>query len=391
MRRASLRDVASGAVLAKPILNERGAILLTAGTELTDRYIRHLLERGTGAITIEDPETDDIEIADLISDSLRATAVQTVYKVFDAVDSATALLKGLAPAQIAAQLRSPDFKRRGASLIPLDAVLSVVDEIMSEVMDVELLTGMAAIKSYDNYTFAHSVEMAAAALVVGRKLRLDRGSLRRLARGCLLHDIGKIFVSDAILNKRGRLTAEEQAIMQAHPALGFDLLQAIHPNDVLVNNVALQHHERQDGHGYPRGLVGNNRVSRPRFGNEGRILLIAEIAAVADVYDALASDRPYRGALAPEVVVETLQAMSGTYLNAELLEAFLSGLPRFPIGMTVRVTAGPMAGARGVVARVDRWSLDRPVVRLTRDAAGRPIKVDLDLRESDEHAVESVL
>src|SRR5690349_17772679 len=137
MRRASLREVASGAVLAKPILNERGAILLTAGTELTDRYIRHLLERGTGAITIEDPETDDIEIADLVSGPLRATAVQTVYKVFEAVDSATAHLKGLAPAQIAAKLRSPDFKRRGASLIPLDAVLSVVDEIMSEVMDVE--------------------------------------------------------------------------------------------------------------------------------------------------------------------------------------------------------------------------------------------------------------
>src|SRR4030095_3406567 len=117
--------------------------------------------------------------------------------------------------------------------------------------------------------------------------------------------------------------------MQPNPTLGFELLQAVHPNDVLVNHVALQHHERQDGHGYPRGLTGNNRVSRPKFGNEGRILLIAEIAAAAE--------RPYRGALGPEVVVETLQAMAGTYLNSELLEVFLSAVPLFPIGMTVRV------------------------------------------------------
>ena len=179
--------------------------------------------------------------------------------------------------------------------------------------------------------------------------------------------------------------------MQAHPTFGFDLLHAIQPNDVLVNQVALQHHERQDGHGYPRGLTGNNRVSRPKFGNEGRILLIAEIASVADVYDALASDRPYRGALAPEVVVETLQAMSGTYLNSELLEVFLSAVPLFPVGMTVRVTSGRLVGASGVVAKVNRWALDRPVVRLTRDAANRRIKADLDLSGSEDVAIESVL
>src|SRR5262249_4815745 len=153
----------------------------------------------------------------------------------------------------------------------------------------------------------------------------------------------------------------------------------VQPNDVLVNQVALQHHERQDGHGYPRRLAGNNRVSRPKFGNEGRILLIAEIASVADVYDALASERPYRGALAPEAVGETLQAMAGSYLNSELVEVFLSAVPRFPVGMTVRVASGRLAGASGVVARVNRRALDRPVVRLTRDADGRPIKVDLDL------------
>lgn len=391
MRRASVRNIEPGVVLAKPIMNDRGGVLLTAGTELTDRYVRHLLERGTGSVTIEDPDTDDIEIEEVISDSLRATATHTVYKVFEAVDSATIQVKEMTPAQIQAHLRSNSFRETAARLVPLDAVLSVVDEIMNEVMDVELLTGMAAIKSYDNYTFAHSVEMATAAIVVGRKLRLDRGSLKRLARGCLLHDIGKIFISDAILNKHGRLTPEEQKSMQAHPVFGFELLQAIHPEDVLVNHVSLQHHERQDGNGYPRGLMGTNKVERPRFGNEGRILLIAEIAAVADVYDALASERPYRAALAPEVVVETMKGMAGTYLNRELLDVFLSTVPVYPVGMTVRVSTGRLSGCTGVVARINRRVLDRPVVRITRDAGGQRVRLDVDLSLDREIGIESIL
>ncbi len=392
MRRASLRDLTPGETLAKPILNDRGGVLLTAGTELTDRYVRHLIERGTGAVTIEDPDTDDIEIPDIISDSLRSTATHTVYKVYEAMDSAASHLKGLSAGEIAAALRSKDFQKTAQRLVPIDSVISVVDEIMNEVMDAELLTGMAAIKSYDNYTFAHSVEMATAAIVLGRKLRLDRGSLKRLARACLLHDIGKIFIADAILNKEGGLTDEEQKVMRMHPLFGFELLQAVQPNDVLINHVALQHHERQDGLGYPRGLSGTNKVDRPKFGNEGRILLIAEIATVADVYDALASDRPYRGALAPEKVIEIMRGMAGTHLNREIFDVFVSTVPVFPVGMSIRIATGRYRGYRGVVSRINRRVLDRPVVRVLRDFADQRVQpFELDLIEHDDVAIESVL
>lgn len=392
MRRASLSSLPAGATLAKPILNDRGGILLTAGTELTDRYVRHLIERGTHAVAIDDPDTDDIEIPDVLSDSLRSTATHTVYKVFEAVDSATQHLKGKSPAEIAAQLRSKDFQKTAQKLVPIDAVISVVDDILNEVMDAELLTGMAAIKSYDNYTFAHSVEMATAAIVIGRKLRLDRGSLKRLARGCLLHDIGKIFIADSILNKQGKLSEDEMKVMRLHPVFGFELLSAAQPQDVLINHVALQHHERQDGAGYPRGLTGTNKVDRPKFGNEGRILLMAEIATIADVYDALASERPYRGALAPEKVVEMMRGMAGTSLNRELFDVFLSSVPVFPVGMTVRVASGPRRGYRGVIARVNRQALDRPVVRVIRDFADQRISAfEIDLSREEDVQIESVL
>ena len=392
MRRAPLQSLPPGSVLAKPILGDKGQVLLTAGTELTDRYVRTLLDRGTHAVNVEAEGTDDIEIQDVISDALRATATNTVYKVYEAVESGGGHLKGKSPNEIHAALRSGDFQRRAGHLVPTAQVVSVVDEILNEVMDVDLLTGMAAIKSYDNYTFAHSVEMATAAIVVGRKLRLDRGSLRRLARGCLLHDIGKIFIADQILNKQGSLTADEQKLMRLHPLYGFDLLQAAQPEDVLINHVALQHHERQDGKGYPRGLTGNNKVERARFGNEGKILLIAEIASIADVYDALASKRPYRDALAPEAVVDIMTGMAGSALNAELLEVFLAAVPVFPVGMTVRVSQGKHEGFLGVVAKINRRTLDRPVVRILQDPKGQRVSAfEIDLSQDRLTRVESVL
>ncbi len=392
MRRASLKETEPGSLLGQSILDAKGNILLTAGTALTERYVRTLLERGTTAVTVQDEETADIEMPEVISDALRAKATNTVYRVFEAIGGTAAQLKGLSPREIQGKLRGTEFRQSAGHLVPTAAVVSVVDDIMNEVLDTELLTGMAAIKSYDNYTFAHSVEMATAALVLGRKLRLDRGSLKRLARACLLHDIGKIFVDEAILNKQGKLTDEEFEVMKSHPTLGFELLQAAQPNDVLINHVAYQHHERQDGKGYPRGLNGLNQVQRPPFGNEGRIILMAEIAAIADVYDALATDRPYRPALAPEVVLDIMAKMGTTALNQELLDLFRSLVPSFPVGMAIRVTAGRWLGHTGVVARVNKEKLDRPVIRILRGAGGAKIPAfDLDLSEDAATRIVSVL
>jgi HD-GYP domain-containing protein (c-di-GMP phosphodiesterase class II) len=119
---------------------------------------------------------------------------------------------------------------------------------------------------------------------------------------------------------------------------------------------------------------------------------MAEIASIADVYDALASERPYRGALAPEKVVEIMRGMAGTSLNRELFDVFLSSVPVFPVGMTVRVTSGGRRGYRGVIARVNRHALDRPVVRVIRDFADQRITpFEIDLSKEEDVQIESVL
>lgn len=181
-----------------------------------------------------------------------------------------------------------------------------------------------------------------------------------------------MFIDPKVLNKPGKLTPQELELIKKHPTLGYQLLRSIQKDEFLANHVAYQHHERQDGTGYPRGLHGVNRVAREATRGD-RILLIGEIAAVADVYDALSSDRPYRPGMSPEQIVETMRQMSGPHLNREIVQQFLAILPVFPVGLDVRITQGRLKGYRGVVARVNPSAMDRPIVRLLYDNAGRRI------------------
>lgn len=379
MRRIALREVAPGAVLAMPVYNERGDVLLAAGVTLTPRYLALLEQRGIRYVLVNDEETADIVIPEYLSAAVRQWALQTLATLYDRV--ATVTLARLDRTPQPTRLLT-DAGRRSALSAALQAarIADLVEIILDDALGADTLGAMVAIKGHDEYTFAHSVEMTALAVLLGRRVGLSMADLRVLARGCLLHDIGKIYIAPAILKKPGALTDEEWAQVRQHPTWGYELLRAAQPTEVVVNHVAWQHHERQDGTGYPRGLRGANRFERPEIGRIGYIHPFAEIAAVADVYDALAVDRPYRPAMAPEAVVATLRRLAGSHLNQELVEVFLTIVPEFPIGTPVRVVEGPLAGYSGVVARLAPTPPHQPVVRLLRNAQGRrigPLEIDL--------------
>src|SRR5207245_2706673 len=159
---------------------------------------------------------------------------------------------------------------------------------------------------------------------------------------------GLAFVDRDVLHKTTPLASEERQLIQAHPQLGYEILRQLQPDQILPNNIALQHHERQDGRGYPRGLRGNNKIHLSVFDRER-----AEIAAVADVYDALSSNRPQRPALSPDQVVATLRRIGGTHLNRSIVDEFLRHVPVYPVGLAVYVWGPGMAAHRGVVVRVN--------------------------------------
>jgi hypothetical protein len=173
--------------------------------------------------------------------------------------------------------------------------------------------------------------------------------------------------------------------------MGYEVLRAMQPAEILVNTIALQHHERQDGFGYPRGLRGNNRIHLSAFDRDrGEIVLLAEIAAIADVYDALSSNRPQRPALPPDQVVATLRRIAGTHLNKAIVDEFLRNVPVYNVGLAVYVFGSGFGPFRGVVTRVHPRQLDRPVVRVFQNARGRDVQpFEVDLAAADHITIRS--
>jgi putative nucleotidyltransferase with HDIG domain len=232
--------------------------------------------------------------------------------------------------------------------------------------------GLESLKTHNEYTFQHSVDVAITGILLGHRLGLVHEEMEHLALGCLVHDIGKTFLDTAILDKPGKLTAAEMAEIERHPEMGFEIVRRLPLSSILPAHVAYQHHERQDGMGYPRGLVGANRVTRTEQErlNGKRMLLIAEIAAAADVHSALTSDRPYRTAMSGEKADQILGEMATRHLNREVVETLRRLSPLYPVGSWVEITAGPgsFVGWRAVVT--DIADPRRPVVRLLVDPRG---------------------
>lgn len=168
----------------------------------------------------------------------------------------------------------------------------------------------AAIDARDAYTADHSRRVADIACKVGKELGLKDNQLECLELAALFHDIGKIGIPDYILNKTGRLDEEELKKIQAHPVLGYKILEKIEFLSPMLHAV-LYHHERPDGKGYPEGLKGNE------------IPIGASIIAIADSYDAMTSNRPYRSALSHEFAIEELKKHKGTQFKNEIVDAFL--------------------------------------------------------------------
>ncbi len=179
---------------------------------------------------------------------------------------------------------------------------------------VETISSLAnALEARDNYTKGHSERVTQYSMAIAQVINLESERLQILKHAAMLHDIGKIGIKDIILNKNGRLTQDERATIERHSVLG-DLI--LGPCTFLagVQKIVLHHHERYDGLGYPEGLSGEN------------IPLEARIIAVADSFDAMTSDRPYRQALSLKHAIEELQKGAGTQFDPALVEAFLSWL-----------------------------------------------------------------
>jgi HD-GYP domain-containing protein (c-di-GMP phosphodiesterase class II) len=331
--------------------------LLRAGVTLTDGFVRSLTRQGMHAVWVHDALSDGIEPVELLPEAVRAEASAGVHRALTAARAAFDRGQPLPPAVVA----------------ELSAVVDLIAAQLAASPTAALVLGDLA--AADQYTHRHSVNVTALGLLIARTMyrndgwtdyrgrqRFDRIDVRlsRLGVGLLLHDVGKMAVPADVLNKPGPLSEEEWTLMRGHPEAGVALL-ATSGLGPMVKGVVRNHHERWDGSGYPRGLEATANTQ------------FARVAAVADVYDAVTSQRPYRAAMTAREGVRLVADGAGTAFDPEVVAAFRRVVFPHPVGTELVVD-----DQLGVVAANHPDHPDRPVVRF--DGPGGGVR-QVDLRD----------
>lgn len=239
----------------------------------------------------------------------------------------------------------------------------------------QALLHISNMRTYDDYTFNHSVNVCLLSIMVGLKIGLDRGKLFNLALGAVLHDLGKMLIPLNILNKPGELSPDEWKVMQAHTVNGYEILRRNQSIPRSSAQIAFQHHENYDGSGYPSGLAGDS------------IAQYAKIVSIVDAYDAIISDRPYRPALLPHEAYEVMLSSIGNKFDPYLAGAFLENIAIYPVGTTVRLDSGEI----GVVLKAYPKMQARPVIKVIADELGHLLQCSGKIIDLSTEAAKSIV
>ncbi len=318
-------------VVGRTIWNEAGHPLLQKGVVVTDGILVRLKQLNIHYIYIEDRISYGIEIEETVEPALRSKIVNKITESFHSV-------RKLNSKQISFVLDQQS-----------KAIGNIVEDLLQAVLDSkEILMVLTDAFMYDEYLYQHSFQVTLYSLAIGKEMGYSYEDLRLIGMGALLHDIGKLMVPKEILLKPDPLTDEEYEIMKQHTKHGFDLLRNLHSVSLLVAHCAFQHHERLDGSGYPRGIM------------DAEIHPFAKIIGVADVFDAVTSNRVYREKLLPSQGMAIIEAGSGTIFSPTVVQALRRSVVHYPNGSVLLLSDG----RRGIVSKQNSGSPERPKIRV---------------------------
>jgi HD-GYP domain-containing protein (c-di-GMP phosphodiesterase class II) len=318
-----LSDVKENMILAQDVVDKYGRTLVTAGIPLKQELIILLKKHEIISISVHTYKIINREINethDLIS---KDTRLKLISNVEDAFTSPNGLARHLTQLQ------------------------TYIEDIVTTLTNHEnVLMHLDDINCASDYLFMHSVNVGLFSIVIGMAMNLPYEELCILGMGGLLHDFGKTRISKNILDKQGQLTAEEFHEIKEHASIGYNVLKIDTHLDYRITFMALQHHERCNGSGYPWGI------------SKSQIHPLARIVAVADVYDALTTNRVYRSRLTSYEAMVIINKDNDIHFDNNVLEAFNTVAIPYQINSNVKLTNG----INGKVLRLNSSNLARPLV-----------------------------
>ena len=342
-RYISSRMLQEGMVIDQSILDSTGRTLVARKTVLDDYLINSLRKLNiTGVYIREGEEEQEIE-----TKNISPATLKTIEREMKN-DRVKVTLSESVKERVATGMQFMFNNPKDAEM--MNAANSISGELMKAISQNDAIAvDISALKVSDEYTFKHSVDVASIAMIMAKQCNMSDKSVYQIGLAGLLHDLGKSEIPNEILNKPGRLTDEEFAVIKKHPIYGYNLIKdrtELSP-EILLG--VLQHHEKINGKGYPMGVTDN------------KLTPFARLLSIADIYDALVTERPYKKGFTPRDSVEMIMAMTGE-LDIKFIKVFMESVILYPVDSYVKLSNGELGK---VVENVVGYPTRPKVVGLT--------------------------
>ncbi len=363
MRLIHLRQAKPGMMLGRQVFDEAGNLLVGSGAELSDSLIERLERLGVAFIYVEDELGEGIDLEhDVISHDLRMEFYHQIKKVYRVMGEA---------------IKAGEPPEKVASLVDRGRLADLVDDILdSMTRQKNAFIDIIYPKDERDYLCMHATHVAILSIFLAYKMGMPVKDIFSIGMGAIFADVGMLFVPEDIRFKPSSLTPQEWQVVRKHPEKGFSVVRKIELIDARTASVAYQHHERLDGSGYPRALKGDE------------IHRYARVVAVADVFDALVSPRPWRAPLfADEAIRQLEQGVLDGKFDASVVRILTRWVSPYPRGTAVILSDGTI----GLVVRNNPSDWTRPVVKVIWDDRGNRMQPQtVDLSRSNTRVVKSV-
>ncbi|MEW5693959.1 MAG: HD-GYP domain-containing protein [Candidatus Hydrogenedentota bacterium] len=358
-------ELKEGMIVAETVFSNDGTVLIDAGSIITRDIINHLLNWNVRFVKIVSDLKKRSIIKKVQGFEYRPVAVELGKKIVREVHSSAL--------KVAEEILS-NLQEKKREQINVEKIKKVTVKLVDEAMqNKEIFVAMINIKKYKNYLYTHSLNVSVLSILIGITMGFKREELLEIGEGALLHDVGMCVIPRDIWDSDKILDENQFFHIKKHPIFGNDILQTSRITNPKIINIVYQHHERIDGSGYPQGLKGD------------KINLYAKIVAVCDVFDAMNSERKFRGRYLPYDIMSHLIRNAHLIFDPDVMKSFVRFVSLFPLSSFVKLNTGETC----LVVGSNEVSPIRPVVKVLLDENNKRVKKGriINLLESDEYYI----